>query len=427
MTSFRPSLASLALPALVFLVALAVFLPLARSGAPRVASSADSPPLAALRSTDERVRVLQAAVRAEPTRAAGWTQLGGAYLQKVRETGDASYYTRAQGAFERARSLDPRDSAAVNGQATLALARHDFRQALVLAREARRLAPQTVAPLAALVDAQVELGRYGPAQRTLQAMLDRKPTLSAYARASYLRELRGDLAGAVSAMRLAVSAGLGEGENLAYVQTLLGNLELQRGRPGAAEHSYRAALATFPSHLPARAGLARVAAASGDLDLAIRRYRVVVARLPLPEHVIALGELELAAGRRGAARRDLALVDAERRLLQSNGVNVDVELALFEADHGSPREAVKLARRAYGAAPSVRSADALGWALTRGGNARAGLAWARRALRLGWRDPLALYHAGIAARKSGNRGPAERWLAQAKESPALPPLLRSRL
>jgi tetratricopeptide (TPR) repeat protein len=425
-TSLKPSLSSLALPALVFLVALALFLPLARSGAPVSSPAADPPPLGALRTTDERIAVLLETVRSDPKSAAGWVQLGGAHLQKVRENGDASHYSQAEQAFERARSLDPADASAVNGQALLALAQHDFPAALSLARRARALAPETVAPLGALVDAQVELGRYGAAERTLQGMLDRKPTLAAYARASYLRELRGDLDGAVSAMKLAVSSGIGEGENLAFAQAQLGNLELQRGRISAAEQAYRSALATFPAHVPASAGLARVAAARGDLGLAIRRYRDVVTRLPLPEHVIALGELELAAGRRDAARRDLALVEAERRLLQSNGVNVDVELAIFEADHGSPGRAVDLARRAYAAAPSVRSADALGWALTRHGRAEEGLRLARRALRLGWRDPLALYHAGVAAREAGDENAARRWL-KAADTPALAPLHRRAL
>ena len=57
------------------------------------------------------------------------------------------------------------------------------------------------------VDALVELGRYDEAERELQAMIDRKPNLAAYARVSYLRELRGDLEGAAEAMRFAVAAG----------------------------------------------------------------------------------------------------------------------------------------------------------------------------------------------------------------------------
>jgi hypothetical protein len=75
---------------------------------------------------------------------------------------------------------------------------------------------------------------------------------------------------------------------------------------------------------------------------------------------------------------------------------MDVELAIYEADHGDPERAVTLAREAWRQAPSVRSADALGWALTRAGSEE-GLRWARRALKLGSLDPTFRYHAGIAA------------------------------
>jgi tetratricopeptide (TPR) repeat protein len=262
------------------------------------------------------------------------------------------------------------------------------------------------------VDAQVELGRYGAAARTLQRMIDEKPNLASYARASYFRELHGDLAGAAQAMRLAVDAGGAAPENVAYVQTLLGQLDLTRGRVGSAARAYRLALYRFPGYAPAEAGLARTDLARGRLALGIRRLRSVVSRLPLPEYVVALGEAELAAGRGRQAREDFALVRAEQRLLAANGVNTDTEIAVFEADHGSPARAVALARRAWANAPSVRSADALGWALTAAGHPRAGLVWAQRALRLGSRDPLFLYHAGIAARASGARVEARMYLTR---------------
>src|SRR3954469_19963446 len=330
-------------------------------------------------------------------------------LQRVRETGDASYYARAEGVLRGV----PRTPAVLTTLGTLALARHDFKGGLEYGLRARRLAPTTVKPLGVIVDAQVELGRYGDATRTLPTMLDEKTNLSSYARVSYFRELHGDLDGAVRAMRLAVSAGGAAPENVAYVQTLLGQLELARGRLGAASSAYRQALYSFPGYAPASAGLARVDAARGRVGPAIRRLRGVVTRLPLPEYVIALGETELAAGRPAQARADLALVGAEERLLRSNGVNVDTEMALFEADHGSQAKAVALARRAWRNAPSVRSADALGWALTRAGRPSAGVRWAGRALRLGSRDPMFRYHAGIAALRAGDPGRARRWLTEA--------------
>jgi tetratricopeptide (TPR) repeat protein len=202
-------------------------------------------------------------------------------------------------------------------------------------------------------------------------------------------------------------------ENGAYVQTLLGNLELQRGRLRSAELAYRAALVRFAGYVPAQAGLARTRASRGDLAGAIRRYRRVVARLPLPEYVVGLGEAELAAGRGVAARRDLALVGAEEKLLKAAGVDTDVDLAIFEASHGSPARAVALAERAWATAPSVRSSDALGWALTRAGRPEQGLRYAQKALRLGSRDPLFLYHAAVAAHATGRDALARTWLERA--------------
>jgi len=104
------------------------------------------------------------------------------------------------------------------------------------------------------------------------------------------------------------------------------------------------------------------------------------------------------------------VVDAEERLLRAAGVNVDAEFALFEADHGSPARAVALARRAWTAAPSVRSADALGWALTRAGRSIEGRRWARRALRLGSLDATFRFHAGMTSLATGRRTEGRRHL-----------------
>jgi tetratricopeptide (TPR) repeat protein len=354
--------------------------------------------------TDAEIARLQAALRAQPANAERATALADAYLQKVRETGDVGYYTRADGLLRQAAARSPRDPGVPISSGTLALARHDFAGGLALARRARRLAPDSRAADPVLVDALVELGRYGAAEHALQSMVDHKPNLSAYARVSYFRELHGELDGAVSAMRLAIAAGGAVPENVAYVQSLLGHLELARGHEAAARQAFEAALRGVPGYVPALVGLARLDATRGDLEGAIRRWRPIVERLPLPEYVIGLGEAELAAGRAADGRRDLALVGAERRLLAAAGVNTDVELALFEADHGDRARAVALARRAWAAAPSVRSADALGWALTRAGRPAAGLRWSQRALRLGSLDPGLRFHAGMSALATGRRG-----------------------
>jgi hypothetical protein len=121
------------------------------------------------------------------------------------------------------------------------------------------------------------------------------------------------------------------------------------------------------------------------------------------------------------------LVGAEEQLLRASGVNTDVDLALFEANHGSAGRGVLLGRRAWASAPSVRSADALGWALTRAGRPAAGLHWARRALRLGSVDPSFLYHAGMSARAAGHPAQAQAWLRAAlRRNPRFSPLYAPR-
>ena len=144
------------------------------------------------------------------------------------------------------------------------------------------------------------------------------------------------------------------------MQSLLGGLELARGRPDAAEAAHRAALAAVPGYPAAEAGLARLAAARGDLPAAIRRWRALAERLPLPEYVIGLGEAQLAAGRVVAGRRELALIGAEQRLVarrreRRRGAGRvrgrprlgDAARSRWPAAHGAPRR---------GSAPPTRAA-----------------------------------------------------------------------
>jgi tetratricopeptide (TPR) repeat protein len=354
----------------------------------------------------------------ERSSSQNYAALGYDYLQKARDNGDPANYSRAERSFDAALRRDDQDVEALLGAATLAGLRHDFREQLRLGLEAQRLMPEGVAAYPEIADAQIELGSYEAAERTLQRMLDLKPNLSAYARVSYYRELNGDLDGAVEAMRLAVSAGAAAPENVAYVQVLAGDLELQRGRTRAARLAYISALRSMPGYPAGLVGLARADAADGDLGRAAVRLRRASERLPLTATLVLLADAERALGNDGAASGALAAAEAQQGLLSDGSVRPDAEAVLFAADFGSPERAVTLGRRVWRAAPSVRSADALGWALTRAGRPREGFVFARRALQLGSRDPLFRLHAGIAAKEAGLAAPAARHLAVAAEGRA---------
>jgi tetratricopeptide (TPR) repeat protein len=218
-------------------------------------------------------------------------------------------------------------------------------------------------------------------------------------------------------VQLAVSAG-GAPENRAYVQVLLGDLELQRGRVGAARVAYTSALRSLPGFPAGMVGLARIDAAGGDLGRAAARLRRAADRLPLTATLTLLAEVERARGHAAAAGVALATARAERLLYRQARTRPDAEAVLFEADHGSPATGVRLGRQVWRAAPSVRSADALGWALTRAGRPAEGYAFARRALRLGSRDVLFRLHAGVAAARLGLGREAARDLRIASEGRA---------
>jgi tetratricopeptide (TPR) repeat protein len=133
-----------------------------------------------------------------------------------------------------------------------------------------------------------------------------------------------------------------------------------------------------------------------------------------------LGDLLEWQGRTAAAARQRATVAAIDRVLTANGLRVDLETALFRADHRiRPDETVRLARRARIERPSIYGDDAVGWALARAGRCAEAEPWLDRALRLGTKDALLYFHRGYAAGCAGDRRAMRAWYRRALEqSPA---------
>ncbi|HEX6702160.1 MAG TPA: tetratricopeptide repeat protein [Gaiellaceae bacterium] len=360
------------------------------------------------------VSELQASLRARPDDAHANALLGLAYQQRARETGDPSYYPRSAGVLRRALAIDPKDALATSGLGSLALSRHRFRDALALGLRARAFSPATARNYGVIGDALVELGRYRQAFAAFDRMAHLRPGLAAYARISYARELRGDWRGAVAAMQLALGAAIGQREALAWTHVQLGKLYWARGRLDAAERQYRAALAGFPGYVYARDALAQVEAARGRPERAMALEREASATIPLPQFVGLLGDLYRTTGDERLARRQYALVAVIERLLRANGVRTDLETALFDVDHGiRPRHALELARAAQADRPSIDGDDVLAWALARNGRCGEALRFSKRALRLGTRDALKMFHRGMIERCLGHRADARLWLGRA--------------
>jgi tetratricopeptide (TPR) repeat protein len=372
------------------------------------------PTFAPVNGTDAKVRQLQSQLRGDPNDVKSLAALGLAYEQRMRETADPSYLSKADGVLHSALRLDRRSVEATVGLGSLALSRHQFRRALVLGRRAERLAPSAGLPYAIAGDALVELGRYDAAFRSFDTMGRVEPGPSAYARVAYGRELIGNRAGAAAAMRLAIQSSVTEPEPAAWANVELGKLLFGSGRTAAADQHYRAALSIFPGYVYGLDALARAEAARRHYARAISLSRRAVETVPLPQFVTSLADVLWVSGRHAQAREQFALVGVVERLLRANGVRADLEIAQFYVEHGLRlRHALSLARRAHAERPSIDGDDVLAWALVRNGRCAEGLRWSKHSLRLGTRDATKFFHRGMAERCAGDNTEARRWFHRA--------------
>jgi tetratricopeptide (TPR) repeat protein len=345
--------------------------------------------------SERAIEQLQQRLREVPGDWNAANGLGLAYVQQARVTADPSYYPKAEAVLGSSLRTHPTDNAgAYVGLAALAAARHDFVGALRDGKRAERIDPYEGAVYGVIGDALLELGRYDAATTAFQTMVDTAPGLSSYARVSYVRELHGDLRGALAAMRAARDVA-GTPQDAAWAANQLGELAWSSGDVREAAARYHEAAQLDPSWVPPLAGLAKVAWARGRADAAIAGYREVVARSPLPEYVVMLGDLLWSTGDRAGAREQYGLARAEAALFRANGVNVDLELALFDADHGRPGPALRAAGAEWERRQSIHVADAYAWALHAAGRDAAALGYERRALALGTRSAPFRYHLGM--------------------------------
>lgn len=366
-----------------------------RAGPPSgSAVAATALPPGAGRDLTATIESLQQTLRRVPGDHQSWATLGLAYVEQARISGNPAFYPRAEEAVARSLDVEPVDNAAAHAAAAaLAAARHDFTGALHEADEALAVDPYDPGALAVRVDALTELGRYGEQLQALRVADRRQPGIPVFARWSYALELRGDLDAAAGVLRrAAVSASPAD---LAFLSTLRADLDRRRGDLAAASRQLRVALRQSPGYVPALASRARLAVARGDLQAAARRWQAVVDQLPLPEYLTELGELHLALGQRAEARRQFSVVAATIQLLAANGVDTDLETALFEADHGSRADALRVARAEWRRRTSVHVADVLAWALHVNGRDHAGLRIARLATRLGTEEARLWLHRGV--------------------------------
>ncbi|HEX6345373.1 tetratricopeptide repeat protein [Umezawaea sp.] len=351
-----------------------------------------------------RTAALRDKLHARPEDAGTWAELGATYTELARAGADPSYYVKAQGALEESLKIKPVDNGeAMLGQGALANARHDFAAARDWGLRAREVRPDSAEVHGVLVDAYTELGDDAAATASLQRMLDLRPGVASFTRASYHFETHGRIDEAGDALDRALAAASTPDERV-FCHYYLGELAFNRGDLDEAAHQYDRGLALNPLDVTSLQGRAKVAGARGRLDEALEGYRQVVSRVPAPHYLLEYAELLAAAGRAPEAAAQHAVLAEQKKLLAAQGANDDLTLTTVAADHGDPAEALALAQAEWGRRQSVLAADAMAWALHVNGRDAEALEFSDRAAALGWRNATFSFHRGMILAALG-RGP----------------------
>ena len=300
----------------------------------------------------------------------------------------------------------------------LLLGKHEFAAALVEAAKLNKQMPDDVMVYGFLTDANVELGNYKEAEAACQRLLDlRTGNLPAVTRAAYLRELFGDVDGALELMNTALqSTPPAQAEDAAWILTQMAHLQLSVGDLSDAEKLSNRALTTFPGYHYALGTLAKVRIQQKRYNDAVTLLQQRYQAAPHAENLFDLARALQLAGHGGEAKK--AFAEFEQKSLNESyrGDNSNHELISYYVDDAhEPAKALAVAEREFARRQDVFTRDTYAWALYANGRYSEARKQIEIALAVGSRNANMFTHAGEICLKAGDKVAARNYLQQAAE------------
>ncbi len=360
-------------------------------------------------------------IRKHPSTPANYVKLAQLFQQEARVTGKHhEYIPKAFRLLDRALDVAPGDFDATVTKASLLMTLHRFDEARALAEGAIAGKTKSAYAYGVLCDALVELGLYDRAVRTCDTMLSIRPDIRSYSRASYLREIHGDLEGAERAMTAAADAGAYGQENRAWALYTLGMLYLQSGKPDTAQYIFNGILEERPDYPFALSGMARAAYFNGRADDALRLLTRAAETTSDHIYLEQIADMERGTGKTAEAEGVAKIVLGSFEQHEKDGWNIDREYALFCANQRiNPAESLRRARRDYDRRPeNVDALDTYAWVLYRNGDAASARPLIERALRLHTQNPDVHFHAAMIYRALGDPALAREHMSAAQAGSA---------
>jgi tetratricopeptide (TPR) repeat protein len=364
--------------------------------------------------TKAAIEGLQTSIRQKPGDLQSKLLLAFAYMQEARITGQHPYYYPAALKLVNDILEERPDNPVLRFEATVAkasiqLSLHQFSKALHTAHEAVALNARSAAVYGVLCDAYVELGNYPQAIKMADQMVALRPDLKSYSRISYLREIHGDLAGAIWAMEMAAAAGFPGLEQTAWARITLGSLYEKTGDLKKAELQYRRALGEYPNYAFALAGLGRLAAKRNNPAEALRFHQQAADILPEFTFQEALIRLYQQQGEKGKASRTMKDLLAGMEEDQEAGHVVDLELANIYLELSQDyNKAYQFARREYKRRPdNIDVCRTMAHISYKRQNYKQAAGYIKKATRTNSQDPALLCLSGLIYYKSGEQALGE--------------------
>ncbi len=363
---------------------------------------------------DRAVRALIEAARKNPLKEDSWISLGRAWIKKARTSADPGFYLNANACADVALELTKDSKLAMDLKGLVLLNDHKFEEARMLSASIVKKHPDDPMAFGTLSDALAELGRDEEAARAAQEMVDLKPNLPSYSRASYMQWLRGDEKGALESARLAIDSGdTKDKEPRAWVLVQAAMIFWHRGDLDGAAAGFDQALAFYPEYPPALVGRGRTLLAKGDgkgaADVLGRAYTAS----PLVESAWLLGDARSIAGDTAGANDAYAAVEKEGKKSDPRTLSL-----FYSTRNEKPVQALALAEEEYKVRKDIYTEDTLAFALYRNGRLSEAKDAMARARRLHTNDARILFHEGAIRIAAGEKVAGQ---AQVRRALALQP------
>ncbi len=348
--------------------------------------------------------------------------LGSQYLQRFRETGDLNDVTRALAVAGDSLRLQPHSNVqALEVIASSDLALHRFAAGFAAEQSAFDAAPFDDSARAQTASILMEMGRYERAGRILAHPVQSDPNPTWMSIRARYDELTGNLSGARVQMDAAATIVDRIIEIPAYTRswyhTRDAQLAFEAGDAADAARQFDEALRIFPDNAMALLFESKLYRARHDWRRALVAATRSAELYPLPQALGYEADAQRALGDPAAANRTDALIRAEQRLFNAQGVN-DRLLAMYYAEHHEHLpDALRAARSdLFKRGDEIYADDTMAWVLAIMARWNAARVYALRATRYGTADPELDYHAGVIAWHTGHRSEARRRLRAALDA-----------